>query len=109
MNTNCSSLSGCKSPSLGTLPTQGPVLEEGITARTSIHCPLPESEMNGTVEEQHRDLQPDERNGVAVDQYMQQDDDLVDLSDRGCSIACEGLVVPYFEQCVQEPGSRVGD
>ena len=31
-------------------------------------------------------------------------DDLVGMSKRGCSIECEGLVVPYFEQCVFEYG-----
>ena len=33
-------------------------------------------------------------------------DELVGLSERGCSIACEGLVVPYFEQCVYVNGVR---
>ena len=32
------------------------------------------------------------------------EDDLVGMSKRGCSIECEGLVVPYFEQCVFEYG-----
>lgn len=80
------------------------VLDEGITA-ADIHAlgAIHEPGMNGTLSEDSNTEVCKLMNETVwplINATCNEDDDLVHLSERGCSIACEGLVVPFFEQCV---------
>ena len=71
--------------------------------------PEPEPETNGTFVEESNEVVCSMMNETVwplINATCYEHDDLVELSERGCTIACEGLVVPYFEQCVYKNGVR---